>query len=280
MQDHPLTPMGDPDIRRVLSSQSTVPVDHVPHQVVRLGSGAIAAALARFGDAPRLVIVDAISDDDLLAIGAAVGQAPLVTGGSGIALGLPANYRSAGLLVDKATAWEGVRGRAVALAGSVSSATRSQVTHHESAGYPVLRLEVDRIVNGGCDLEQLAEWVLGKDGVPLVTTTAEPEAVAAAQERHGREHVASSIEMLFAGLARILVARGVTRLISAGGETSGAVVGGLDVAAMTIGPEIDPGVPSLAVVGRPLALALKSGNFGAPDFFSKAAQALEGALHE
>jgi len=277
MQNHPLTPMRDPDIRRVLSSQSTVPVGHLPHEVVRLGTEAITAALARMGDEPRLVIVDAISDDDLIAVGSALAQAPLVTGGSGIALGLPSNYRRAGLLVERPAAWKGIRGPAAAIAGSVSGATRSQVVHHESAGQPVLRLQVDRIVDGGYEIAQLAEWVLGNDGVPLVTTTAEPETVAAAQQRHGREYVASSIEMLFASLARILVSRGVTRLILAGGETSGAVVGELDVAAMTIGPEIDPGVPALAVVDRPLTLALKSGNFGSPDFFSKAARVLEGS---
>lgn len=274
MQNHPLTPMHDPDLRRVLSRQSRAPAGHVPHQVVRQGPQAIADALAKAE--ARLLIVDAISDDDLIAIGTALADAPLITGGSGIALGLPANYRRAGYLSAEPPVWQGQSGPAAVLAGSVSQATRGQVAHHEAAGQPVLRLDVDRIASGNYQISELADWVFEQQGIPLVTTTADPDAVAAAQQRHGREAVSAAIEQLFADLARTLVERGVTRLISAGGETSGAVVGALGNGAMSIGPEIDPGVPALLMADRPLVLALKSGNFGAENFFMKAARVLEG----
>jgi len=99
--------------------------------------------------------------------------------------------------------------------------------------------------------------------------------VADAQTRFGKDTVAGNIEALFADLARALVAGGVTRLISAGGETSGAVVEGLDLTALEIGPEVDPGVP-LIRANDSLVLALKSGNFGGPDFFARAAAMMEG----
>lgn len=274
MENHPLTPMRDPDLRRVLSRQSCAPAGHVPHATVREGASAIAKALAQ-SDA-RLVIVDAISDADLLAIGEALADAPLITGGSGIALGLPANYRKAGEISSTPAQWQGVDGPAAAIAGSVSTATQRQVDAHERAGQPLMRLDVDRIAGGGYDIADLSAWAIGQTGVPLVTTTADAAAVKAAQTRHGRDALAEAIERLFADLARALVEQGITRLITAGGETSGAVVSALGVTAMEIGPEIDPGVPALKVAGRPLALALKSGNFGADDFFVKAARILGG----
>ena len=125
--------------------------------------------------------------------------------------------------------------------------------------------------------ERAAEWALKrKEGLPLIYSSAEPAVVKAAQERYGRAEIAGRIEHFFGEAARLLAAAGVTRIVSAGGETSGAVVESLKVGAMEIGPEIDPGVPALRVVGRDLALALKSGNFGAADFFERAPRVLLG----
>jgi uncharacterized protein YgbK (DUF1537 family) len=122
-----------------------------------------------------------------------------------------------------------------------------------------------------------AEWALDrKEDLPLVYSSAEPTIVKAAQDRHGRAEIAGRIERLFGETARLVAEAGVTRIVSAGGETSGAVVEALEVGAMEIGPEIDPGVPALRVIGRDLALALKSGNFGAPDFFERAPNVLAG----
>ncbi len=277
MEHHPLTPMTDPDLRRWLAPQTQHAIGHVAMATVAAGWEAIAEALAACAAAgQRLVVVDAIGDRDLMAIGRAVATAKLITGGSGIALGLPDNFRRRGAIAGQGVAWEGVAGPCVVLSGSCSAATRAQVAHHR-ARQPALALEVDAVMAGEVTAPGVVEWLLAHpDAIPLVYSSADPAAVAAAQERHGRQGVADVLEGLFAQVADAAVAAGVTRLITAGGETSGAVVEGLGVDALAIGPEIDPGVPALRVQGRPLALALKSGNFGAVDFFAKAANLLEG----
>ncbi len=270
MQDHPLTPMTDPDIRRVLARQASGAVDHLPLATVR---GDAAAALAAPG--ARLVIADAVADSDLIALGHAAADMPLITGGSGIALGLPANFAARGLLRADAAPWPGQVGPAVALSGSCSRATLAQVARHAKAGQPVREITPEEVLSGASKPEVLADWALAQAGtaVPLIHSSAAPEAVAAAQARHGRARLAQAIEDFFAELSRALVARGVTRLISAGGETSGAVVKGLALTVLDIGPEIDPGVPMIRADG--LSLALKSGNFGGADFFARAAQMME-----
>lgn len=277
MENHPLTPMRDADLRRVLARQTDAPVSHVPYGVVAKGEAAIADALRQSGaDGLCFVITDAVLDADLHATGHAARDLPLITGGSGIALGLPENFRAQGLIGSSSSAWTGVVGRAAALAGSVSTATRRQVGVHRDAGHPTFELGADAVMAGEVTAASLTEWVLAQSGVPLIYSSADPETVAAAQQRHGKEAVATAIERLFAATAAALVEAGFTRLVSAGGETSGAVVTGLDVQSLEIGPEIDPGVPAVRVEGRELALALKSGNFGADDFFAKAASRLGG----
>jgi uncharacterized protein YgbK (DUF1537 family) len=275
MERHPLTPMRDPDIRRVLARQSSGSVGHVPHALVAQGEIAIATALA--GEAAagrRLIVVDAISGADLVAIGRAARGRRLVTGGSGIALGLPANLLEADAA---APAWRGEDGPAAALAGSVSTATQRQIAAHRAAGQPARELTAEAVMGGEADPAALAAWAASQPGVPLIHSTADPEAVAAAQGRFGREAVAAAFERVISATATALTGQGVRRLVVAGGETSGAVVTALGVAAMEVGPEIDPGVPALAVAGRHLALALKSGNFGGDDFFVRAAARLGGA---
>lgn len=275
MENHPLTPMTDPDIRRWLGLQAKGSVGHVSYRDVANGAETIATALDREGEAGhRLVVVDALTDQDLMAIGAAAHDIPLLTGGSGIATGLPGNFRKRGLLADSREAWDGVDGPAVILSGSCSNATRRQVERHRQT-HPAFEVTADAVMDGSVDVEALVEFVdMHRDAVPLVYSSADPATVKAAQARHGSERLAQAIETLFSDLAGALATRGFTRIVSAGGETSGAVVHGLGIDALQIGPEIDPGVPAMRVTGKPLAVALKSGNFGADDFFDRAVAAL------
>ncbi len=279
LENHPLNPMTDADIRRWLARQSREPVGLVPWATVRQGGAAIRAALdAAAGRGERLVIVDAVSDEDLLAIGEACAEAKLLTGGSGIALGLPRNFVREGLASGQGSPFRGSDGAEAILAGSCSRATLQQIEVHRR-DHPVLQIEVEAVIEGAATPEALAAFVHEHEGQgPLVFSSAPPEKVRALQETYGRDAIAQNLDALFAETARRLVYDGVSRLVVAGGETSGAVVTALNLEAVAIGPEIDPGVPALASTGgEPLALALKSGNFGAPDFFAKALRVLRGA---
>ncbi|HEX2726488.1 MAG TPA: 3-oxo-tetronate kinase [Beijerinckiaceae bacterium] len=278
LRTHPLNPMTDPDIRRWLALQSKRPVGLVPYATVAKGATALGAALDEAaGRGECLVIVDALTEADLLAIGAACADRPFLTGGSGIAIGLPRNFIGKGLAEAAQPAFEGVRGPEAILAGSCSGATLGQIALHREK-HPALNVAVDDVLAGALRAEQLVAFVETHRGSePLIYSSEPPERVAASQQRHGAAKVAHAIESLFAETARALVDAGVRRLVVAGGETSGAVVSALDIDALEIGPEIDPGVPVVIARGdRTLALALKSGNFGAPDFFSKALRSLGG----
>lgn len=273
MENHPLTPMSDADIRRWLGYQTKHTVGHVAAGDVFAGAEAISAALVREDAAGhRHIVVDAIRDEDLMEIGAAAADLPLITGGSGVALGLPRNFGCTAGMPD----WTGQGGRAIVLSGSCSAATRGQVAAHMSK-HPAMEIDVPAVIEGRLGAAEIAEWVLAQDGLPLVYSSAEPEAVRGIQERFGLEASSQAIEGLFAEVARLCVAQGVTRVITAGGETSGAVVAGLALNVLSIGPEIDPGVPALRA-GPDLVVALKSGNFGGVDFFEKADGLLAGTL--
>lgn len=278
MEAHPLTPMTDPDLRRWLAHQCKGDVGHVPAGDVFAGPDAVRARLDREHDkGRRLIVADAIRDEDLEVLGQAAADLPLLTGGSGIALGLPGNFRRKGQLAPHAPHWSGQDGKAAILSGSCSIATRRQIAEHAKS-HPVREITADALMDGSESAKDLAEWLMANDGVPLVYSSADPAAVAAAQERYGRETIAAKVENCFAEIARQVTARGVTRLIIAGGETSGAVTEGLSLDTLAIGPEIDPGVPALRA--RPnLTLALKSGNFGADNFFAKSAAVLAGDRH-
>lgn len=277
MQNHPLTPMPDPDIRRWLSHQAKSPVGLVPATVVRQGSAAVRAALeAAGGKGETLVIADAATDADLVVLGRAAADAPLLTGGSGIAIGLPANFIAAGLAKGQRTGYAGMDGPDAILAGSCSGATRGQVEMH-ARHHPVLPISVDGVMAGATGPGDLVAFIRDHAGQkPLAYSSGTPEEVRAAQNRYGREAVAERLDALFAETARGLVDGGVTRLVVAGGETSGAVAQALDLGELAIGPEIDPGVPILVSARRGVSLALKSGNFGRETFFSAALDALKG----
>jgi uncharacterized protein YgbK (DUF1537 family) len=276
MERHPLTPMTDPDIGRWLARQTRIPVGLVPYAVVRLGPDAIRAALDQEALAGRrLIVTDAIADDDLRAIGAALDGAALVTGGSGIAIGLPANFRAKGLLAGGAARLDEIAGPGCVLSGSCSAASRAQVAAY-AASHPSLAIWPAELMTGRMTADAALAFVVANlPREPIVFSTADPDEVAAAQAEFGREALAQAIEAFFAGMAVGLIGMGVRRLVVGGGETSGAVITALKLGQLRIGPEIDPGVPVL-VGGRdpPLGLALKSGNFGAPDFFAKALNAL------
>jgi uncharacterized protein YgbK (DUF1537 family) len=285
MRDHPLTPMRDPSLVRVLQRQTKGRVGLVPHATVAEGAAAIRAAFAGLRrNGVRHAIVDALADADLEAIGEAAAEFALITGGSGIALGLPENFRRQGLLGEggSADALPRVDGAAAVLSGSCSEATRAQVAYmRERAG--LFAIDPIAAAEGRDIAEEALAWAslrLGHQPI-LISATASPESVAAAQTRLGRERAGALVEGIFATVAQGLVAAGVRRLVVAGGETAGAVVQALGITGLRIGRQIDPGVPwTVSLPGRlgqkPLALALKSGNFGAPDFFLRAFAVLEG----
>ncbi len=277
MKDHPLTPMRDSNLVRVLQQQTSLPVGLIPFEVVDRGPGAIAAAFdAAASDGQRMVIVDALSDRHLTDIGSAASGLRLVTGGSGVAIGLPDNFRRSGRLaaINAASAFAAPPGAAVILAGSCSAATREQVARAKAAGLPAFEIDALALASGALGPPEILAWLrrhLGGERPLLIYSSAAPEVIQRVQSELGRDAAGRLVEETFAEVARELVAAGVTRLIVAGGETAGAVVGALDLSALEIGPEIDPGVPwTRSLGGPPLAVALKSGNFGAPDFFLKA----------
>ena len=271
MQNHPLTPMTDPDLRRWLGLQSKNSVGLVSMADVGAGVEATKDALTREDNAGhRLIIVDAINDANLFTIGEAANGLPLITGGSGVALGLPANFGCSAGDVP----WSGQAGKTVILSGSCSIATRGQIDLHKKTN-PVRQVTAASVIEGTDSPEDAAAWLMAQDGLPLLFSSADPADVKAAQVQFGQDKAAQAIEGFFAEVARQVRALGATKIITAGGETSGAVVEGLELAQFEIGPEIDPGVPALRA-GTDLVVALKSGNFGAPDFFVKADRVLGG----
>lgn len=275
MQNHPLTPMTDPDIRRWLALQTSSPVGYVGLATVRQGQTKLSHALATTDD--TLVIVDATSDEDLITIGAAVADHKLVSGGSGIAIGLPTNFIQRGLATGNVGGQIGVEGPEAILAGSCSGATRGQIDLHQK-NHPTLAIDVDKVMSGGTIPKDIVEFAnINRGRAPLAYSSGTPDEVRRMQAKYGRDEVAAKLDGFFAQAARLLVQSGVKRLVIAGGETSGAVVSALDLGALKIGQEIDPGVPVLLSQGeQPIALALKSGNFGSPDFFMKALERLNG----
>ena len=288
MRHHPLTPMTDANLVRVLQAQLATTraggapprrVGLVDHRSVAASSAAIAARFAALEQSGvAIAIADAVTNDDLLRLGAAVKDLPVVCAGSGLAIGLPANF---GLSPSTASAsLPKVKGFRAIVSGSCSEATNGQVARFLEAGGAATR--IDPLALEGSDdalVERIGAWAEARwRGAPekavLVYSTAAPDAVAAAQAQGGGHDVGARIERILAAVARRLVGGGARRLVVAGGETSGACVQALGVARLRIGAQIDPGVPwchaapSMAADG--LHLALKSGNFGGADFFDRA----------
>jgi uncharacterized protein YgbK (DUF1537 family) len=275
LENHPLNPMTDANLVRWLRRQTTSAVGRVGLSTVERGEAAVSDALkAAAAAGETLVIVDAVRDQDLVEIGRAAADAPLLTGGSGIAIGLPGNFIRRGLAKGEGVSGRRVDGPSAILSGSCSTATRAQIALHRAA-HPALEIDVPAVMEGRLDAAAVAAFLLERSGsAPLAYSSADPDRVASLQGRYGREALAHRLDALFAEAARLVVSGGVRRLVVAGGETSGAVVSALDLGSVEIGPEIDPGVPALFTPDGRLALALKSGNFGAEDFFTKALTAM------
>ena len=275
MQDHPLTPMRDANLVRVLSRQTDGTVGLVPAPTVAAGASAIRDALTRLREGSRrYAIVDAISDADLFAIGAAVKHHALVTGGSGVAVGLPQNYREDGLLsAANTTDLPRVDGPAAVLAGSCSRTTLLQIATTRDQ-LPTLELAPWETPDRAALVQKALAWADGAlgDKPVVIATSATPDRVGALQKQLGRDEAGALLEGVMADIATGLVTRGVRRMVVAGGETSGAVVSALGVSSLRIGAEIDPGVPWTYAEGSgpALLLALKSGNFGAARMFEQA----------
>jgi uncharacterized protein YgbK (DUF1537 family) len=270
MKDHPLTPMRDANLVRVLGRQTRRKVGLVALPTVRQGAAAMREAFEKLkASGHGYAIVDAVADEDLLALGAACAELPLLTGGSGIAMGLPANF---GMRKGAAAKLAGVGGYGAVLSGSCSAQSNAQVAHWLKAK-PAFRIDPLLLVEGADLASEALAWAAPQlaAGPVLVYATADPDAVRAVQARLGSQRAGELVEDCLARVAAGLVAKGARRLVVAGGETSGAVVKALGVSGLRIGSQIDPGVPWTQSIGEPrLALALKSGNFGAVDFFDKA----------
>jgi uncharacterized protein YgbK (DUF1537 family) len=283
MQNHPLTPMTDPNLVRVLQAQTRRRVGLIDHVAVAAGADAVRARIqALRAEGVGIAIVDAVSNDDLLRMAPALAELPLLTAGSGVAIGLPGNF---GLSPsNQAAALPAAQGRCAIVSGSCSVATNGQVADFVARGGQALALDPLRMAAGEDVAAEALAWAAPRlnDGPVLVYSTAEPEAVRAIQARLGVEEAGAMVERTIAAVARGLVAEhGVGRLVVAGGETSGACVQALEIAQLRIGAQIDPGVPWCHAVS-PIApaglhLTLKSGNFGTPDFFTKAFARLDQA---
>ena len=280
MRHHPLTPMTDANLVRVMQSQTRRKVGLVPQDVVSAGPQAIRERFAALqAEGVGVAVVDAVSNDDLMLIGQALARMPLVTAGSGIAIGLPQNWpqlKAQGVEV-RADALPPARGLQAVVSGSCSVATNAQVLHFKHSGRPSMAIDPLSIAAGEDVAAQALAWAepLLAGGPVLLYASAEPAAVRAVQERLGVARAGEMVEHTLSSIAAGLVQRGVRQLLVAGGETSGAVVQALGVQRMSIGPQIDPGVPWTAVdtplcSGEPVHVALKSGNFGSTDFFTKA----------
>lgn len=274
MRNHPLTPMTDPSLVRVLQRQTRHKVGVVQYSTVVKGAAATRSAfddLRKQGI--RYAVLDSITDEHLMILGEACADMKLITGGSGMAMGLPANFVRQGLMkTGQSGQLPKVGGPTAVIAGSCSVATQGQVAFMKK-DHDAFELDPIAIASGRDVAQDALNWAGGRlSGKPvLIYSTATPEQVKAVQDKLGREHAGAMVEATMGKIAKGLVAKGVRRLVVAGGETSGAVVGALGVEGLAIGPEIDPGVPWTVSIGEPsLALALKSGNFGTQDFFTKA----------
>ena len=279
MRHHPLTPMTDANLVRVMQSQTQRPVGLVDHACVAAGAQAIRARFQTLqAQGVGVAIIDAISNQDLMHMGQALADLPLITAGSGVAIGLPQNWKARGVLAThaKADALPAATGYQAVLSGSCSVATNAQVAHWRDTGQPAFAIDPLAVAAGTDVVAQALAWATPQlaKGPVLIYATAEPAAVQAIQQQLGVARAGELVEHTLANIAKGLVQAGVRQLVVAGGETSGAVVQALHVERMVIGPQIDPGVPWTAVTspicnGDTVHVALKSGNFGTQDFFEK-----------
>jgi 3-dehydrotetronate 4-kinase len=276
MKDHPLTPMRDANLVRVMQAQCQSKVGLIDHKAVAAGAAAVAQAIAQLkSQGVRIAIVDAVSNDDLTRMGPALRDLPLLTAGSGVAIALPANF---GLQADPRTSrLPAAQGRQAIVSGSCSQATLGQVQHAQDQGVPAWALDPAALMDDAGQqqaIDQALQFAARHSAKPvLVYSSAAPDAVRAIQQRFGVEQAGHRVEQTLAAIARGLVQQGVRQLVVAGGETSGACVQALEIEQLQIGPQIDPGVPwchaRAPLSPEGLHITLKSGNFGGVDFFTR-----------
>ena len=274
MQHHPLTPMVDANLVRVMQAQCKSKVGLLSHKTIAQGATAIQEDIANLKQqGVRIAIVDAVSNDDLMRLGPALKGMPLLTAGSGVAIGLPQNF---GLTpTPQASVLPKASGLQAVVSGSCSQATNRQVAHFKATGRPAFLIDPLNLKGSWQDLvKEVLAWAQGHlaSGPVLVYSTATPESVQAVQSQLGVEAAGHQVEQALAAIARGLVELGVQQMVVAGGETSGACVQALAIEQLQIGPQIDPGVPwchAHTPMGS-VHITLKSGNFGTDDFFTKA----------
>ena len=277
----PLTPMTDSNLLRVLSAQSTQKVGLVPHAAVRAGEAGVRRAIASLReDGIALAIADTICEADLAVLARACSDLPLLTGNSSIAAHLPRVWREVGLLSREGTAavLPGASGRAAVLVGSCAERTAEQLEVFERC-YPVLHLNLEDAFTGVDLVGKVLGWAgeHAATGPFAISTAARQKEVAELQERYGRMDVAARAEAVLAEIAAELVQKlGVRRLIVAGGETSGAILKGLGITELMVGPYEGPGIARVfAHAPYPLALLLKSGKLGRADIFETVLEAMK-----
>ncbi len=282
MRHHPLTPMLDADLVRVLQAQTARRVGLLRFDTIAQGADAVRTRMTALRrESVAIAIADATTNDDLRTLSAACADLPLLTAGSGLALGLPAIYAERGWLTPNVHAGEldPVRGGSAVLSGSCSLATNAQVQRWREACRPAIAIDPRALARGEPVAEGAIAWARSQTPgeAVLVYATAAAQELQAVQSELGAMHAGALVEACLAQIARGLVAHGVRRLLIAGGETSGAAVQALGVTQLRIGALICPGVPwtqaDNSFAGERLHLALKSGNFGGPDFFIEALHA-------
>ena len=273
MRHHPVTPMTDSNLMRLMDAQARGKTGNVPSSTMDQGPEAVRAALAGLkAKGFRYAVLDALNDAHLVTMGQAVSGMTLVTGGSGLADGMARAWSKAADAGAAAAEGRPAKGRAVVISGSCSQMTNAQVTAYREAA-PALAVSVERCMTDAAYADELADWVLAQPRTglaPLVYATMPPEQVKALQDRYGAAEVSEKVEGVFGRLAKRLEEAGFNQFIVAGGETSGVVTQSLGIGGFHIGPQIAPGVPWVRAVGKPLSLALKSGNFGQERFFFEA----------
>ncbi|ROR05625.1 3-oxo-tetronate kinase [Erwinia sp. JUb26] len=275
MRHHPVTPMTDSNLLRLMEAQATGKAGLIASQTLDRGAEAVRAELAALAaEGVRYVVLDALNEQHLLTQGEALREMKLVTGGSGLAIGLARQWASSGWDREQAqAAGKPQGGRAVVISGSCSTMTNRQVARYRQQASS-LAVDVERALEQrDAYAHELCDWVAGHAEealAPMLFATSEPETLQRIQQQYGAQQSSEAVEQLFASVVRELQLRGWQRFIVAGGETSGVVAQTLKIDAFHIGPVISPGVPWVRSVTQPVSLALKSGNFGDENFFARA----------
>lgn len=275
MRHHPVTPMHDSNLLRLMTAQAKGKAGLISAAQVDQGAESVRQALGQLAEQGiNYVVIDTLNEQHLLTQGEALRDRRLVTGGSGLAIGLARQWATAG--ADAAAAEQAGRpqgDRAVVLSGSCSQMTNLQVSAYRQLA-PAQEVQIERCLQDADGYaQQLCDWVEANSHqalAPLLFATADAQQLQAIQQQHGARRSSEAVEQLFAAVTRELKRRGWQRFIVAGGETSGVVAQSLGVTAFHIGPTISPGVPWVRDIHQSLSLALKSGNFGDQDFFRRA----------